>query len=123
MSYEPKVVGSRPTRRICHLAREVQGGALKMLCVVTLVGSNPTDGINEFNSNYFSNLDTKIKIISPKITIDRFFQNEDPYLIVEDLIELSNPIDEEETLFIYPEGILTNIYLNELALYKKIFLE
>ena len=55
--------------------------------------------------------------------MDRFFQNEDPYLIVEDLIELSNPIDEEETLFIYPEGILANIYLNELALYKKIFQE
>ena len=38
-------------RRTCHLAREVQGGALKMLCVSSLVGSNPTDGINEFNSN------------------------------------------------------------------------
>ena len=36
-----------------HLAREVQGGALKMLCVVTLVGSNPTDGINETNSTCY----------------------------------------------------------------------
>ena len=79
--------------------------------------------INEFDKKNFSKLTAKIKIISPKITIDRFFQNEDPYLIVQDLIELSNPIDEEETLFIYPEGILTNIYLNDLALYKKIFQE
>ena len=79
--------------------------------------------INEFNNKNFSKLTTKIKIISPKITMDRFFQNEDPYLIIEDLIELSNPKDEEETLFIYPEGILTNIYLDDLVLYKKTFRE
>ena len=31
--------------------------------------------------------------------------------------------DDEETLFIYPEGILTNIYLEDLFLYKKTFKE
>ncbi len=77
--------------------------------------------INEFDSKNSSKLTTKIKIISPKITMDRFFQNEDPYLIIQDLIELSNPKDHEKTLFIYPEGILTNIYLEDLDLYQKTF--
>ena len=79
--------------------------------------------INDFNSNNFSKLTTKIKIVSPKITMDRFFQNEDPHSIIEDLIELGNPNDDEKTLFIFPEGILTNAYLEDLALYKKTFSE
>jgi apolipoprotein N-acyltransferase len=78
--------------------------------------------INKYNKTEFKNLSTAIKIISPKIKINRFFQNEETNIISE-LIKLSSPEDEKETLFIFPEGILTNIYLEDLSIYKKTFEE
>tara|TARA_Y100001960_G_C14595675_1_gene787979 strand:- start:88 stop:1005 length:918 start_codon:yes stop_codon:yes gene_type:complete len=65
-------------------------------------------------------LNTKIKIISPKVKIDRFFENEDPLIIIEELIDLSDPSDEEE-IFVFPEGILSNVFLEDIQIYKKIF--
>ena len=47
-----------------------------------------------------------IKIISPKIDINRFFQNQAPEEIMSDLIKLSEPDKLKKTIFIYPEGVL-----------------
>ena len=76
--------------------------------------------INKYNKIESINLNTTIKVISPKININRFFQNEDPAIIINELIELSNP-DVKDTIFIFPEGILTGIYLEDLKAYKFIF--
>ena len=92
---------------------------------IFLVGTNFYYGQtvkNKYNKLDSINLDTTIKIISPKINIDRFFQNEDPYIIINELIELSNP-DDENTIFIFPEGILTGVFLEDIQIYKKIFNE
>jgi len=88
------------------------------------MGSNIYFGknvIDQYKKVEFTDLNTTIKIISPKIKIDRFFQNEEPSIIINELIKLSNPEDTKETLFIFPEGILTSIYLEDLNIYKKIF--
>ena len=61
-----------------------------------------------------------IKVISPNVKIDRFFENEDPLIIIEELIELSNPSDEN-TIFVFPEGILSNVFLEDIQIYKKTF--
>ena len=79
--------------------------------------------IDKYNKAEFTNLDTTIKIISPKIEINRFFKNEDPGITINELIKLSDPKEEKETLFIFPEGILTSIYLEDLNIYKEIFEE
>tara|TARA_B100000965_G_scaffold350093_1_gene323743 strand:+ start:729 stop:2261 length:1533 start_codon:yes stop_codon:yes gene_type:complete len=77
--------------------------------------------INDYKKNTNVNIKSNIKILSPKIKIERFYQNEDPSEIISELIELSNPNLEEETIFIFPEGTLTSINLNEIKIYKKMF--
>ena len=90
---------------------------------IILIGSNFYYGKhmkNRFNKLENINLDTTIKIISPKIEIERFFKNEDPYTIISELIKLSKP-GTEDTIFVFPEGILTGVFLEDINVYKKIF--
>ena len=68
-------------------------------------------------------MDFVIKIISPKININRFFQNENPEKIILELIKLSNPNSLEKSIFIFPEGALSNIYLEDLKNYSYLFSE
>ena len=63
-----------------------------------------------------------IKIISPKISINRYFQKENPSEFISELINISEPVSSSETLFIFPEGILSNIYFEDLKDFKKLFL-
>jgi apolipoprotein N-acyltransferase len=70
-----------------------------------------------------TNLNFIIKIISPKIEINRFFQNENPKKTILDLVKLSKPNDLKKTIFIFPEGVLSNIYLQDLKNYSYIFSE
>ena len=60
------------------------------------------------------NLDFTIKIISPKIEINRFLKYEDPEKSIKELIALSNPQKSKKTIFIFPEVILTNLYFVDL---------
>ncbi len=64
-----------------------------------------------------------IKIISPKIDINRFFKDENIEKIILELVKLSNPNSLEKTIFIFPEGALSNIYLEDLKNYSYIFSE
>ena len=73
--------------------------------------------INKINLNFV------VKIISPKIDINRFFQNEAPEKIINDLIKLSKPNKLEKTFFIFPEGVLSNVYLQDLKNFSYIFSE
>ena len=65
--------------------------------------------------------DFKIKIISPKISIDRFFEANNEGIIIEELIELSNPNILHNTIFVFPEGALAGVNLNKLKSFKEIF--
>ncbi len=67
----------------------------------------------------FKNL--KIKIISPKISIDRFFESNNENTIINELVELSNPNILQKTIFVFPEGALAGVNLNKLKSFKKIF--
>ena len=67
--------------------------------------------------------DFKIKIISPKISIDRFFEVNNEGVIIEELIELSNPNISHNTIFVFPEGALAGVNLNKLKSFKEIFLK
>ena len=67
--------------------------------------------------------DFKIKVISPKISIDRFFQANNEGIIIEELIELSNPNILHNTIFVFPEGALAGVNLNKLKSFKEIFLK
>ena len=66
--------------------------------------------------------DFKIKIISPKISIDRFFEYNNEGVIIEELAELSNPDNLQKTIFVFPEGALAGVNLDRLKNFKEIFL-
>jgi len=67
----------------------------------------------------FENL--KIKVISPKISIERFFEYNNENAIIEELVELSNPDISQKTIFVFPEGALAGINLDKLKSFKEIF--
>ena len=67
--------------------------------------------------------DFKIKIVSPKISINRFFQPNNESAIIEELIELSNPNILHNTIFVFPEGALAGVNLDKLQSFKELFLK
>ena len=89
-----------------------------------IIGTNYIYGFKVINNKNKSNLNyssQKIKIISPKISIDKFINNPDEKSILIDLIKLSNPKKNIPTIFIWPEGALTGIYFDELSKYSNLF--
>ena len=71
-----------------------------------------------FKSNNFI-----IKIISPKIGIERFYHTENEQEILESLIKLSKPNKEVKTIFVWPEGVFNSTELKNLKKYQNIFKE
>ena len=66
--------------------------------------------LKEFELTKKKDLGFNIKIISPKIDINRYFQNENTSEFILELINVSKPNPSSETIFILPEGILSSIY-------------
>ena len=92
--------------------------SLAILIINFLYGSliiNSNEAINKEDSNLL------IKVLSPKIDIERYFINENPEKIILELVKLSDPKDLEKTIFIFPEGVFSNIYLEDLNNYSYIF--
>ena len=96
---------------------------LTVLMAVILTISNLIFGnlvLNKHNNTLNTSLNFVVKIISPKIDLQRFFDGTDPSFIIKDLAELGN-IDNRDAVYIYPEGILPSINLNEIQNYSSIF--
>ena len=93
------------------------------LLAVTLIISNLIFGnlvLNKHNNTPNMPMNFTVKIISPKIDLQSFFDGTDPSLVIKDLAELGN-IDNRDTVYIYPEGILPSINLNEIQDYSSVF--
>tara|TARA_B100000686_G_scaffold265635_1_gene280145 strand:- start:530 stop:2098 length:1569 start_codon:yes stop_codon:yes gene_type:complete len=69
-------------------------------------------------------LDTKysIKIISPDFSLTDYYTNTEESQIKK-LIKISDPIKSKKTLFIWPEGIFYESYLENINKYEKLFSE
>ena len=104
---------------------------LGLLFVIIIIISNYIYGNYKVKS--FQNLKTEIlpaeiKVLSTNIPIERFYSNIDEEKILLKLIEMSSPIQNKNTIFIWPEGIIPNINLKNLKneynfLFKKSFFE
>ncbi len=77
--------------------------------------------LRQFELTENKDLGFNIKIISPTININRYFQNEDVSKFIIELINVSKPNPLSETLFILPEGILSSIYFEDLKKFKALF--
>ena len=62
-----------------------------------------------------------IRAVSSNISLDKFYNDNNPETIIEELIRISNPNINKKIFFIWPEGIIPNTYQDELNLYKNIF--
>jgi apolipoprotein N-acyltransferase len=81
-------------------------------------------GVNykkKFNNSIKKTYDYKIRAVGSNISLDRFYSNKDPVLVIKDLIKISEPNPNEKMIFVWPEGILPNIYQNELIEYQWLF--
>ena len=65
--------------------------------------------------------DYKVRLIGSNISLDRFYSNIEPVSVIKDLIDISDPNKDDKTIFVWPEGILPDIYQNELVEYKWLF--
>ncbi len=78
-----------------------------------------------YKKNFYTknniNYDYKIRAINSNIGIDRFYSNDNPVIVIEELIKISDPNLDEKTIFIWPEGILPNVSQEELVEYKWLF--
>ena len=102
---------------------------IKILLLLTIFIAVITNNIYGFkrieNFSHVKNqvLDSKIVIVSPKIQLNRYFSNENPINKIDEIIKISRPETNIKTMFIFPEGILSGIYLEDLNNYKNIFYE
>ena len=62
-----------------------------------------------------------IRAIGSNVSLDRFYQDVDPTLIINELIKISEPDPSKNIFFLWPEGIIPDIYQNELAQYQYLF--
>ncbi len=77
--------------------------------------------IKNFKKKKYDNLSSIIRVVSPNVPIERFLSNQDSEKSINELISLSDPQNLKKTIFIYPEGIITSIYLKDLKFFKDLF--
>jgi apolipoprotein N-acyltransferase len=77
----------------------------------------------KFNNSEIQTYEYKIRTIGSNISLDRFYSNIDPVLVIKDLIRISRPESNEKTIFVWPEGILPDISQEELIKYQWLFKE
>lgn len=85
-----------------------------------IFGHNKIKNFNEkeiFLNNY------KFSILSSNISLDRYYSNSNEEEIINELIFLSNPVKNEKTIFVWPEGLFPETDLNDLQKYRSKFLE
>ena len=77
--------------------------------------------LEKFNDTEANKHNYKIRVISSNVSIDRFYVNTDPISVINDLIKISSPENDKNTIFIWPEGILPGISKDQLKEYKSLF--
>ena len=71
--------------------------------------------LKKIHTNYI------IRAVSPNISLDSFYSTQDELKIINRLISLSNPKDNQSTIFLWPEGIIPDSYMNDMKIYKNLF--
>ena len=74
-----------------------------------------------FNSLDAINYEYKVRAIGSNISLDRFYSNIDTVSVINELIDISQPIKDDKTIFVWPEGILPDVSQEELIEYKWLF--
>ena len=76
--------------------------------------------INNINYNFDESI--SVKIISPNFSLSDYSYNSE-FDQLKRLIKISEPEKDKKTLFIWPEGIFYESYLQNIVLYKDLFVD
>jgi len=94
-----------------------------LLIFLMIFIANYSYGTFKTNSNIFSfDNNLIVKIISPNFSL-KDYQNQTEEFQLKRLIKISDPIKNEKTLFIWPEGIFYESYLEDIKKYQYLFKE
>jgi apolipoprotein N-acyltransferase len=74
-----------------------------------------------FNSSDTINYEYKVRAIGSNISLDRFYSNIDPVSVINELIDISQPIKDDKIIFVWPEGILPDVSQKELIEFNWLF--
>ena len=72
------------------------------------------------NINYTFDKNINVKVVSPNFSLKEY-KNKNEEFILKRLIKISDPQKDKKTLFIWPEGIFWESYLDDLKKYKNLF--
>ena len=88
---------------------------------IIIFSLNYTYGISKLKNNtYIFDKKISVKIISPNFLLEDYYKNSEEDQIKR-LIKISNPNKNKKTLFIWPEGIFYNSYLEDIKKYQYLF--
>ena len=88
--------------------------------LIVFITCNYFYGIIKIKNNFNYDENISVKIISPNITLKEYNElNEITYL--KRLIKISNPKKDKKTIFIWPEGIFHETYLQDIKKYQNLF--
>ena len=73
-----------------------------------------------FNNAAEESFEYKVRAIGSNIGLDRYYKDIDTLSVMNDLLELSNPIEDEKTIFVWPEAILPNVFQDEMIQFKNL---
>jgi len=76
---------------------------------------------NKFDLKKINKHEYTVRSISSNIKLERFYKVQDESKIIEELIFLSKPQNNKKIIFIWPEGIITETYLDDVKIYKDLF--
>ncbi len=79
--------------------------------------------IKSFEASEIIKNDFKIRAIGSKIDLNRFYGNTDTASVISELINISDPDLNTQTIFLWPEGIIPNINQSEIKDYEFLFNE
>ena len=90
---------------------------------LVLILLNYLYGIKKINSNNYNfDQNINVKIISPNFSLQEY-NTKSEISQIERLIKISEPEKSKKTLFIWPEGIFYQSYLQDIKKYKNLFSE
>ncbi len=91
-----------------------------LLILLILFATNYIYGFLKLNNNYKFNENLNVKIVSPNFSL-KDYSTKGENLQLERLIKISDPDKNKKTLFIWPEGVFHETYLNDIKKYKDLF--
>jgi apolipoprotein N-acyltransferase len=78
---------------------------------------------NQFNLEKNIKHNYIIRVVSSNIGLERFYSSENESKIIEELISLSSPNEHKKTIFLWPEGIVSEYNLSEMKIYESLFVD